>query len=475
MFSEKTKEILDIFNQINEIPRCSKNEEKIANWLINWGKKHGFENKKDKSNNVLIKIPPTRDKQSAQSVAIQGHMDMVCEKEINSNHDFKKDKIESIIEGDWLLSKKTTLGADDGIALAIGLSLAIDNNIQRPPLELLFTSDEETGLNGAQNLSGDFINSNVLINIDSEDEGVFTIGCAGGEDTDIEVPINIEKSQKQHSFAISIHGLLSGHSGIDINKNRANSIKLIKDLLKILNDTHSIELVSLNGGSARNAIAKSSKAIINTDKNLNDIRNSTEEFYKHQKEKYPNETSMSFEVEKTDKMDSSMDEKSFNLIIDILDRLPHGVDSMLDNKTPHTSNNLAKVETKDNIFLIHTNQRSLSEDSLNQITQKIESIAESFNAKYKSYNRYPSWQPNPNSKLLQQSIAVYEKLFNKKPIVEIIHAGLECGIIGSKKDKMDMLSIGPTIKDPHTPNERLYITSIEKIWSFLVELLKNIE
>lgn len=397
---------------------------------------------------------------------------MVCEKEKDSTHNFSKDPIKTIIDGDWAKAYKTTLGADNGIALAIGMALAV-SDIERPQLELLFTSDEETGLNGAQAIEKNFINSKMLINIDSEDEGVFIIGCAGGIDTDIELDLTFKETDKNYeAYEISLYDLLSGHSGIDINKQRANAIKLIRDLLQELNEKLKIKLVSIEGGSARNAIPKFSKAVILADTNEAEIKKITEEFIERQKNRYPNEKSMKLEINSTNQKKQYI--SNTKDVFDILKDIPHGVYSMLDDKTPLTSNNLAKVETLQNTLMIHTNQRSLSENGLDKITQKIENTAKKYNAKYKSYNKYPSWQPDKNSKLLQKSIDIYERLFLSKPAIEVIHAGLECGIIGSKVDKIDMISIGPTIKDPHTPNERIYLPSIDKIWKFLTELLREV-
>ncbi len=460
--------IMENFKKISMIPRCSKHEEKIADYLIEWAKKNGFDYKKDGYNNVLIKVPAADGFERAESIAIQGHMDMVCEKTSDSKHDFSKDPIKIITDGDWIMADKTTLGADDGIAVAIGLSLGMDKNIGHPQLELLFTADEETGMNGAKNLSSDFFSSRKLINIDSEKEGVFTIGCAGGEDTDIILPIE-RGSAKNYYYEITINGLLSGHSGIDIDKNRANAIKLMSQLLKFMGNFN-IFLCSIEGGSARNAIPKSSRAVICCDNEINpDIMN---KFHLTIKKAYENEKNLTIQLKRLGNADRPI--TNSQNIINLIEELPHGVFKKTENNITETSNNLAKISTFDDEITISTNQRSLSEDGINIITKQIEEIADRYKAQYKSFNNYPSWKPNFNSELLKKSKNIYRKLFSVEPEIKVIHAGLECGIIGSKIKNIDMISLGPTIEDVHTPNEKLYVPSLEKIWTLLIKMLKTI-
>ncbi len=470
-----TSNIIRIFKELSLIPRCSKNENGIANWLIDWAKTHDFEYKRDNVNNIVIKIPASKNKANSSSIALQGHMDMVCEKTQDSKHNFSKDPIEVIEKDGWLKANRTTLGADNGIALAIGLALAEETDIEMPPLELLFTSDEETGLNGAKNLDNNFITSKTLINIDSEQEGTFIIGCAGGEDTDIAMQLNFDNIDKNsQAFTINIYNLLSGHSGIDINKNRANAIKLMDKLLIDISNTTKIRIVNIEGGSARNAIPKSCSATIVVDIELQELKSIVDDFYKAQLIKYPQEKDMRIELTKANTPNIAIIENDTARILSLLNKLPHGVYLSLDNMITNTSNNLAKVYIDNKKLHIHTNQRSLSEDKLDEITGLVESIAKQFEANYSSYNRYPSWQPNHNSEILEKAIDIHKKLFSKKPLIEVIHAGLECGILGAKFDNLDMISIGPTIKDAHTPNERISIESIEHTYLFLVRLLESL-
>lgn len=474
--NKNVENIISIFQEINKIPRCSKHEDKIAAWLVEWAKSHSFEYKRDNNNNVLITICASKGFEDRQSIALQGHMDMVCEKSKDSKHNFSKDAIELIYDGDWIKAKDTTLGADDGIALSVGLALALDKNIKHPKLELLFTSDEETGLNGASNLSNDFFESKLLINIDSEDADTITIGCAGGEDASVSLNIIRTFVNRDHHFLkISISGLYGGHSGIDINKNRANAIKLMTFLLNKLKNKFNIKLYEINGGSARNAIPVQCESIVafkNSDKER--IKLFIKEFQETTKRNYSNEKSLNISCTECKKEDMQVfDDSSFDKLLGLLVELPHGVYKMSENGIVETSNNLAIVETKESKVVIYTNQRSLIMDELGKITQKIENIARKYSAKCLKGNTYPSWQPDFNSKLLKKSIEIYKSLFATRPKIEVIHAGLECGIIGSKMGNLEMISIGPTIYDPHTVNERVSIQSIEKVWLFLTKIIES--
>lgn len=475
---KEIKTILSLFEDISSVPRCSKHEEKISSWLINWAVEHSLDVKRDRHKNVLMRVPASRGCEDEESIAIQGHMDMVCEKSIASKHDFSTDAIKLIYDGDWLTAYGTTLGADDGIAIAIGLALVLNKDEKHPELELLFTSDEETGLTGASNLEPGFFKSKTLINIDSESEGVLTIGCAGGEDTTINMNLEKESIGDEHVFyKLFVSGLLGGHSGIDINKGRANAIKIMVELMKEINLKFRLKLSEINGGSARNAIPSYCEAAVAFKENeIGQVINFVNEFRDIAKEEYKDEKQFDINLVKIKRnSDLILSRVSFNKVIDLLLELPHGVYEMsaYDKHLVETSNNLARVETIGNSIEISTNQRSLTASKLDEITKKIEFTAKAHNASYVSGNNYPSWQPNKNSRLLRKSIEIYKSLFLREPKIEVIHAGLECGVIGSKIDDIDMISIGPTIKDPHTPNETVNIPSIGKVWKFLSKLLSS--
>ncbi len=473
-----TEKVLGIFTEISNVPRCSKNEEKIGKWLQNWAAERDLEYKTDKAGNVLIKVPGKNGLEKSQPIALQGHMDMVCEKTPDSTHDFSKDPIKLMEIDGWLTADKTTLGADNGIALAISLALADSKDIKHPPLELLFTVDEETGLTGANFIEPGFIDSKILLNIDSEDEGVLTIGCAGGRDTKIELPLNyIDANSFVSNFKISLTGLKGGHSGVDIIKNRANAIKIMARLLNRINNKFGLNIIDFNGGSAHNAIPRYCVCDVAIEENdLVELENELAEFQKIVSNEFKNEDKINFKIEKIDFVEKIIDSVSSEKMIDLLIALPNGIFSMSEEieNLVETSNNEATANIIDGKLHILSSQRSSVVSKLDNLTNKIEAVCRLANADYESGNGYPAWEPNWDSKLLAKCKQTYFDLFKKEPVVEVIHAGLECGIIGSKFENMDMISIGPTIENPHSPDERMKISDIEKIWNFLIGLFQTL-
>jgi len=479
---EKAKTVLKWFEQITQIPRCSKQEEKIANWLMEWAKENGFETKTDKVKNLVIKVPASPGYENSPAVILQGHMDMVCEKTPESNHDFSKDPIKLVYDGDWLTADGTTLGADNGIALAMAMAIALDKDIKHPPLELLFTVDEETGLTGANELQPGFIDGRILINVDSEDEGVFTVGCAGGINTKGSVPLETEKPPAGlKQYQITAGGMKGGHSGIDISQEKANAIKVLgRTLQKLSKQGIDLRIADLNGGRAHNAIPRDASAVVFL---------STQELDKAKKILSDLQTVLRDEFKNTDpdltlsiKEDSAAFSKVATAaatakIIDFIMVMPHGVDAMSTDikDLVETSNNFANIKIEDGAINVLTSQRSSVVSRLEAHTARIEAVTRLAGGEAKSGDGYPPWPPNMESTLLKKSTALYEKMYNKKPVVEVIHAGLECGIIGDKYDGMDMISIGPTIKYPHSPDEKIQVSSIGKVWDFLAELLKELK
>ena len=477
----KTEKILGIFEEINTIPRKSKNEEKISNWLVAWAKSHGLEVKQDKALNVCINLPATAGRENDPTVILQGHMDMVCEKTPESVHDFSKDAVKHIIDGEWMHADNTTLGADNGIAIAIALEIAMDDSISHPSLELLFTVDEETGLYGAKSIEGDFITGKILLNIDSEDEGVFTIGCAGGRDVEIKIKLNKESSDAQDQcFRLSVDGLKGGHSGIDIQDHRENANVVLGRLLRyIVKELDSIRLADICGGSAHNAIPRNAYAVItipssDQDK-LKDVFNKVASKLEDVAKSYDPDIKISLTEEKEKQQAYSSEDTQ--KIISLINATPHGVTRMSADieDLVETSNNFATMGIENDVLALLSSQRSSIETQLEWIVSKVESVAELAGASYNTNEGYPGWEPNPKSKLLALCKKVYKELYGKEPHVEAIHAGLECGLIGAKYDEMDMISFGPTIKNPHSPEEKLHLPSIPKIWDFTVELLKAIK
>lgn len=500
----KTKQILEVFEEINKIPRYSKNEEKLSIWLQDWGRARGFEVKADALNNVLIKVPATQGYESSPALILQGHMDMVCEKLKDSEHDFSRDPIKCVCDGDWLRGDGTSIGADNGIALAIGLVLAETGKkgeIKHPPLELLFTVDEEMGLMGARGLETGFFEGKLLLNLDSEDEGVFIAGCAGGQNSLITLPIEWEMLPREQSdsfgfFRLSVEGLEGGHSGIEIHRQRANGIHLLVRALVGLREiigTENIRLVLLSGGSVHNAIPSSAEAFVALKKEetarAQEITSGLRKMFQAEYAKTDpglvlNLTEIDYKtVFKTadDKMSGDEDnEKIFSIatesrLIGLLLGLPHGVHRMSDTipGLVEVSNNLATVRTEENRVKVLSSQRSSVTSSLSEITGKVEAVAKLAGAQVEHEPGYPAWEPDLESGLLSKCRQVYMETFGEEPKVEVVHAGLECGIIGSKLIGMEMISFGPTIKYPHCPAERIFIPSIEKVWIFLINLLES--
>ncbi len=477
---QKTNEILNWFEQINQIPRESGHEQAICQWLINWAKQNNFAIKTDSVQNLLIKVPASNGYENAPIVILQGHLDMVCEKKPDSTHDFRKDPIKMIVDGDWLRADKTTLGADNGIAIAMAMTIAMDNNIPHPPLELLFTIDEETGLHGASAIKPGFFDGRILINIDSEQEGYLTIGCAGGCNTNIALPIEWARIPSNYQLVtIKAGGMTGGHSGIEIHAERANAIKVLAQTLNFIRQQTEIRLVNFTGGTAHNAIPRDAKAIVFIPQSeIEKIKATLRKMEESLKAEYQQTDPYLFlKIENND--DNSMQAiTNTDTVIDLLIALPHGVATLSSQNIAslvETSNNLASIRIQGNNLKILTSQRSAVESKLEFLTQRIEAIARLAGCIVYSDNRYAAWQPQMDSPLLAISCKIYEQMFRKQPIIDVIHAGLECGIIAEKSSaKLDMISIGPTIKYAHSPDEKLLIGTVGKVWDFLLELLKNL-
>ncbi len=478
----KTKEVLKWFEEITKIPRCSKHEDKIAAWLMDWAKENNFPVKTDKVKNIAIKVPASAGFENSPTVVFQGHMDMVCEKTPDSDHDFSKDPIKLIYDGDWLTADKTTLGADNGIAIAMAMAIALDDEVGHGPLELLFTVDEETGLTGANELEPGFIDGKILINIDSEDEGVFTVGCAGGANTYSTVHFETEAASADlKQFKIVAGGMKGGHSGIDIALEKANAIKVMgRALDQLLKNDVNLKVADISGGSAHNAIPRDSEAVVyfpaadqekvksiitETQKTLNTEFNNTD----------PDLALSIKENNGTYNKVSTAD--GSKTIVDFIFAFPHGVNKMSTDikDLVETSNNFANINIENGKVKTLSSQRSSMVSQIEALSDSVESVARLAGGEANTSDGYPPWPPNMDSKLLAKSTALYEKLYNKKPVVEVIHAGLECGIIGDKYPGMDMISIGPDLRNPHSPDEKVHVGAIGQVLDFIIALLKELK
>ncbi len=463
--------VVEIFKEISKIPRCSKHCERIANFICEWASNNGFKCRRDNYGNVIVNVPATKGFESKPSFALQGHMDMVCVKDENSKHDFDKDPIEVIERDGWLLANGTTLGADDGVALAIGMALAEDETKPHPELELVFTADEEIGLVGAMHLEDNFIKSKRLINIDSEKEGVFVIGCAGGEDIDLSFSVKRQARRFSKAYRIVVSGLKGGHSGVEINHNRANAIKLLNEIFD--RSFSSVELVEFKGGKARNAIPDFAEALVFTD-DIDEVKSIAKSVESYALALFTEEDGLYIDVEETKTNLDVVIRDDFRRIVDLLNKLPHGVYEMYDKKTPKTSNNLTMVELGVDSFRVSSNQRSLTEEGLDKICSIVEEIGREFSCAVKRHSKYPSWVPKEDSALLETAKKVFSDMFGRKPTVKVIHAGLECGIFVSKLPKdVEMISIGPDMEDIHSPKERLNVDSFLRTYEFVCELVRR--
>lgn len=475
-----TETILGYFEQINAIPRCSQHEARLGQWLSDWAAARQLKHRMDAAGNLVVNIPGSVGMEKAPTVVVQGHMDMVCEKTPDSPHDFSRDPIQATRQGDWLMADRTTLGADNGIALAYALALADHATLRRPPLELLFTVDEETGLNGVKQMAPDLITGNTLINLDSEDEGVFTIGCAGGANTHLSLDLPwAEVPSDRHLYRVVIGGLKGGHSGIDIHKPRGNAIKLLARTLARIQAQIPVRLVALNGGTRHNAIARDAEALMafrTTDSGR--LIQAVDQMQRLLKEGCADEEAgpTLAAAPETGPVDKALTDEATRRALSLLRALPHGVAGMssLTNGAVETSCNLATAALSDGCLRILSSQRSAHPSRLEEITETVHAVAELAAAAHRDDNHYPPWPPDRESPLLKTAQRVYQDLYGQDPVLQVIHAGLECAIIGASHPGMQMISFGPTIQNPHSPTERLHIPSVEKVWHFLVALLATL-
>ena len=480
--TKHTQLILDYFEQLNAIPRCSGNEARVCQWLKQWAERLGFENQTDDGGNLVVQVPGTPGSQTDSPLIIQGHMDMVCEKTPDSTHDFLKDPIKSHREKEWLTADDTTLGADNGIAIAYMMVLAEHGDLVRPPLELLFTVDEETGLNGAKLLPPGFVQGRTMINLDSEDEGIFTIGCAGGVDSTLTRAMEtcaIPESFKSYSLVIG--GLKGGHSGIDIGKHRGNANKILARTLECIRQCSGMRIIALDGGTRHNAIPRDATGTLaipaaETGAAQQAVAQLADkvrtEFASVDPDLFIHLTANEDFHENTKALTLAETEHTIRLLL----ALPSGVAAMSSafEGLVETSNNLATVSLSDAKLSILVSQRSAVASRLEEIQSGVHSLAALAGADVQDANAYPPWQPDTQSRLLKTSQSVYQRMFQKKPVIQVIHAGLECAIIGDIYSGMDMISFGPTIQNPHSPDERILVPSVEAVWTFLVALLEDL-
>ncbi len=467
--------VFKYFEEISQIPRGSGNERAISNYLKSFGENLGLETIQDDALNIIIRKPATKGYENCPGVILQGHMDMVCEKNKDTNHNFVTDPIKLRVEEDMIYATGTTLGADNGIAVAMGLAVLASNDLEHPSLEVLITTDEEAGMSGAMALNGSNLKGQYIINLDSEEEGYLLVSCAGGVTawTELNAQFNNSDSKKQ-ALLVEIKGLLGGHSGMDIIKQRANSNRLMGRLLNLLCVDY--DLAKIQGGSKNNAIPRECEAIIvvnkdDVDKTKNCI-NQILNIFKH--EFSTSDPDITIECSET-KIDKVFTEETKNNVINLLNLIPNGIQTMsMDiNGLVESSTNLGVVHTTESLVTFECAVRSSVKTLKEDITNKMDLLANSLGGKFRLESDYPAWEYAKGSKLEEICVETYEKLTGKKPIIMAIHAGLECGLLLDKMPHAQAISLGPDMFEVHTPNEHLSISSTKRTWDYLVAILKG--
>ena len=467
------------FAEIARIPRCSKHEQAMAEYVIDTAKRLGLSARQDHFGNVVVKKSAFPGRSHARSIALQGHLDMVCEKNADKVHDFLRDPIELVRKGNMLMADGTTLGADNGIAVATNLAIMDDRSLEHGPLEFLFTVDEETGLTGASNLSKDLLESKTLLNLDSEEEGSLFVGCSGGRDTIGSWNVKPEASPANSiACRLSVTGLRGGHSGLEIDKGRANAIKILNRVLVQLAKLGG-RLSSIDGGNKRNAIPRECSALLFIPKRKRDdadaiVKSANATLRAEVASVDPDLVISLTEVAGMQK--GKVIPKAVQpALLKTISALSHGVLKMSADipGLVETSANVAVINTTKKAIVLATSQRSSVASELDEAVQSAVSAFELAGADVEQTDGYPGWKPNLQSPILKLAKQTYKSLFGKEPEVKAIHAGLECGIIGERIPGMDMVSFGPTLEGVHSPDEKIHIDSVEKFWNFLLAILKN--
>ena len=472
--------VFHYFEEICQVPRPSKKEEKIVAYLKAFGEAHQLETRWDEVGNVLIKKPATPGMENRKTVVLQSHVDMVCEKNNDVEHNFLTDPIQTEIDGEWLKAKGTTLGADNGIGVATELALLADNTLEHGPLECLFTIDEETGLTGAFALKEGFMNGDILLNLDSEDEGELFIGCAGGIDSVAEFEYQETEVPAGYFFCkIIVKGLKGGHSGGDIHLGRGNANKILNRFLSDAFKKYDLYLCEIDGGNLRNAIAREAHAIVAVPESAkHDLRTDLNIFAAEvQAELSVVEPDLQLIMESETADHKAIDKDTTKRLLQAIYACPHGVFAMSQDipGLVETSTNLASVKMKPHhIIRLETSQRSSTGSSKHDIANMVRTVFEMAGAKVSFGDGYPGWKPNPHSEILEVAAASYKRLFGVEAKVKAIHAGLECGLFLDKYPSLDMISFGPTLQGVHSPDERMLIPTVQKFWDHLLDILKNI-
>jgi len=474
------KALWNHFADLNAVPRPSKKEERVVEFMMNFGKSLGLETIKDSIDNVIIKKPATPGMENRKTVVLQSHLDMVHQKNGDKVFDFDNQGIEMLIEGDWVTANGTTLGADNGIGVATIMALLASDSIPHPALEALFTIDEETGMTGAIHVDSKNISGSILLNLDTEDDDELSIGCAGGIDTNTTYSYDQESFDKENTtiLSVSIRGLLVGQSGMDIHRGRGNANKLMTRIIRHLLDNQSVRLASFDGGSLRNAIPREAKAtVVISSKDFSNIENQVNQIIEEIKIEFKSiEPALVIEFTESDFDGKVATEKETIKIINSLFSVVNGVYRMSPDieGLVEASSSLARVIVNQGQYTTQSLQRSSVESSKKDVANMVKAAFESIGCEVVQGGDYPGWSPNADSPILSIMKELYIKRYNEEPKIKACHAGLECGILGKHFPGMDMISFGPNIRAAHSPDEKVQISSVQKYWDYLLETLKQI-
>ena len=477
----KPASVFEQFAKINEIPRPSKREEKMIAYLQQWGESRGLETKVDETGNVLIRKPATPGYENRKTVILQSHMDMVCDKLVDVEFDFDKDAIQTYVDGDWLKAKGTTLGADDGIGCAIELAILDADDIEHGPLGCVFTRDEETGLSGAEGMKSGFMSGDYLINLDSEDEGEIFVSCAGGRNTQAKFTFKREEAPAGSFFLrAQLKGLTGGHSGDDINKKRANAIKLLgRFLFQTMNRYEGVRLAQFHSGKLHNAIPRDGQFVIAVPSAVKENVKADWNVFAAQVEDefHVTDTQMVWSMESAD-AEPVIEPQIARNFVWALQAIDNGIYAICQdpelNGMVETSSNIAAIHSADSEITVLSSQRSNVMSNLDNMCATIRATFQLAGAEAWSSDGYPAWKMRAESQLRDTVVETYKELFGKEPVVRGIHAGLECGLFSERYPNLDMVSFGPTLRDVHTPDERLFIPTVQMVWDHLLLVLKRI-
>ena len=466
------------FHQITQIPRPSTKEAKAREWVLSKAKGKGLEVVEDKAGNIVIRKPAYKGRESAPTVVLQGHLDMVCEKNETVSHDFDKDAIRVVRKGDWLYADGTTLGADNGVGVASALAVMESDDIKHGPLELVFTIDEETGLTGANEFPGGVLKAKYFLNLDGEEKGTLCIGCSGGVNTTARRTVTLRAPQGDTAYRVKVSGLKGGHSGVDIHLGRGNAIRVLGGAVQRLMDTLGVEVADLKGGSARNVIPREAAAIVVADSaKEKELKQAVAQFEAETKTDLGSfDPGVQISIEKTERPAQVLDGKDAQSVVGLLVAIPHGVLAMSPDVPGlvQNSTNLATVSVKGDQVEVGSSQRSAIESSKMAAARMVAAACRLAGFESEHAGSYPGWKPEPQSEIVQKCKEVFREVFGSETRLVAMHAGLECGVIGEKYPGMQLISFGPQIESPHSPNERVGIASVAEFWKYLRAVLEKL-